>query len=233
MKKFPFLLASLLLLASCSKNEPQEESFTPSTTPPPVVSENKNTPSTPSVPVVESTGIQFTSTTAKGEPISSAIFQDYDLTVVNVWATWCGPCVNEMPDLEELYHMLPENINFITVCEDYSRSEATANAILDSIGASFQTIVANQEVSNTLLSGLLAFPTTLFIDREGNFVGSPLQGAPSGNVANVYFSRIQQVYESLDLDTVEPPVSEEEDPYVNYERENSFLPALADDADEN
>lgn len=230
MKKYSIFLASLLLLASCSKNNSQEETFTPSTTAPPVTSEQKVVPTTPSEPVAASAPNSFTATTAKGDPISSSIFGDFDLTVVNVWATWCGPCVNEMPYLEELYHMLPDNINFITICDDFTRNEATATAILDAIDASFLTIAANQEVTDTLLSGLLAFPTTLFIDREGNFAGSPLQGAPSGNVAEVYFSRIQQVYNALDLDSVTAQPAEEEDPYVNYERENSFLPVPSDES---
>lgn len=221
MKKSSFFLASLLLLSSCSSKTTEEaESFTPSTTVPPSISENKNSPSTDSS-TSSSSSIQFTSTTATGEAISSHIFGDYDLTVINVWATWCGPCVNEMPDLEELHNMLPDNIQFITVCEDFQRNEATANAILEASNATFQTIVANEEVTNSLLSGLLAFPTTYFVDREGNFVGNPMQGAPSGNVANVYMARIQLELDSLNLPEVE------EDPYANYERDFSFLPELS------
>ena len=39
-----------------------------------------------------------------GAPVSSDIFADYDATIVNFWNNGCGTCIEEMPELEELYH---------------------------------------------------------------------------------------------------------------------------------
>lgn len=44
----------------------------------------------------------FTTTDLEGNSIDQTIFADYPLTMVNVWATFCTPCLNEMPDLGEL-----------------------------------------------------------------------------------------------------------------------------------
>ena len=41
------------------------------------------------------------------QPVTEEIFAPYDLTMVNIWATWCGYCVREMPELAKLKDMLP------------------------------------------------------------------------------------------------------------------------------
>ena len=44
----------------------------------------------------------FESETLDGEKVTEEIFQQADLTMVNIWATFCGPCIQEMPDLAQL-----------------------------------------------------------------------------------------------------------------------------------
>ena len=44
----------------------------------------------------------FTAADLEGNPVSEEIFKDYDLTMINIWATFCGPCISEMPDLGKL-----------------------------------------------------------------------------------------------------------------------------------
>lgn len=39
----------------------------------------------------------------KGNRVTEEIFKDYSLTMINVWGTFCSPCVGEMPDIEKLY----------------------------------------------------------------------------------------------------------------------------------
>ncbi|MBQ6949674.1 MAG: TlpA family protein disulfide reductase, partial [Firmicutes bacterium] len=45
---------------------------------------------------------QFETTTLTGETVDQAVLEEYDLTMVNVWATFCGPCINEMPDIAKI-----------------------------------------------------------------------------------------------------------------------------------
>ena len=55
---------------------------------------------------------EFSEADTEGNPVSSDIFADYDATIVNFWNNGCGTCIEEMPELEELYHQLQErNIN--------------------------------------------------------------------------------------------------------------------------
>lgn len=121
----------------------------------------------------------FTTTDMEGHEVTEAIFADYDLTAVNIWATWCGYCVEEMPGFSQLKTMLPENVNFITICTDAAAEMQLAGDILRASNANFQTLVASPEMEKQLLSQVYAYPTTLFLDSEGNSVAEPLVGVPS------------------------------------------------------
>lgn len=117
-------------------------------------------------------------TDLNGEEVDSGIFAENKLTVVNVWGTWCTPCVNEIPELEEvskayegkgvaikgLLYEMEAGVN--------DESRAAAEDILARAGAEYQQLTASQEMHESdLLQGLQAFPTTYFVDSEGNIIG--------------------------------------------------------------
>ncbi len=123
---------------------------------------------------------KFTTTDMSGNQITEELLKDYDITMVNIWTTWCGYCVEEMPELEELYQTLPENVNMITICADAADETELANEILKQSNASFTTLVGNEELEKCLLSQVAGFPTTVFVDSEGNVVSDVQVGAPAG-----------------------------------------------------
>lgn len=130
----------------------------------------------------------FTTTDMEGNTVTQEIFADYDLTVVNIWTTWCVYCIQEMPALAQFHTMLPENINFITLCVDASTETELAEKILHLAGANFQTLVANQEMIEQYLYNVTSIPTTLFLDSNGIPVRSPVVGVPSlENPADAYY----------------------------------------------
>lgn len=122
-----------------------------------------------------------------GTPFTADDFKDYDLTMINIWATWCGPCVAELPDLEDVYKHLPENVNMITICTDGADELETCNTILKESGATFTTLAGDQKLIESLLSGVTSFPTTVFVDSNGLLVGEPVLGA---NKAAYYLNEI-------------------------------------------
>lgn len=136
----------------------------------------------------------------QGETVTQAIFADYDLTMVNIWATWCGYCVQEMPELAKLKDMLPENVNLISICDDASTEGQLACEILKESGASnFLTLLASQEMYDQFLNQVYAFPTTCFLDSEGRIVGEVITGVPSlEDAAQSYLSIIYEVLKTLE-----------------------------------
>ena len=136
----------------------------------------------------------FITTDMEGNTVTQEIFADYDLTMVNIWATWCGYCVEEMPELAKLKNMLPENVNIITICDDASYEPELTQQILKESGANFQTLQTTDEMYTQLLAYVYAFPTTFFVNSEGIPVVQPLTGVPSmENAADAYYSIIEQI----------------------------------------
>ena len=143
----------------------------------------------------------FVTTDMEGNEVTQDIFANYDLTVVNVWATWCGYCIQEMPDFAKLKDMLPENVNFITICEDAHLDMDLANQILTSSGANFQTLIINEEMYYDFIYQITAFPTTFFLDKNGVSIVEPLVGVPSlDNPADAYYGRTMRVLSEMGED---------------------------------
>ena len=145
---------------------------------------------------------EFTTTDMDGNTVTQDIFADYDLTIVNIWGTWCGFCLQEMPEFAGLKTMLPDNVNFITLCEDAHLDMELANDILESAGANFQTLVNTQEIHNQFLYQFAYLPTTVFLDSEGKTVSFPIIGVPSGDdTAKAYYDYAMDVLKEMEKDS--------------------------------
>ena len=139
-------------------------------------------------------GVSFTATDVEGNTVTEEILADYDLTMVNVWATWCGFCIEEMPAFADLKNSLPENVNLITICEDASIEPELTQQILKASNANFTTLAATADMFyGGMLSNVYAFPTTMFLDSEGKPVGEDVVGVPSlDDPAGAYLSIIME-----------------------------------------
>lgn len=132
--------------------------------------------------IMNSGKIEFESKNLKGEKVDSSIFKDSKLTMVNIWATFCGPCISEMPDLQELYEDIKdEDLNLIGIVSDTpdADNEELARKILDKKGAKFMNIIPDDKLQNGILKSVAGVPTTVFVDSEGNMVGEPIVGSRS------------------------------------------------------
>lgn len=124
----------------------------------------------------------FSETTVEGEQLSNDIFEEYHATIVNFWNNGCGTCIEEMPELEELYHEFQEeNVNLIGVGTDSGENEEqleTAREILKEKKVTYPNISPDPEKSfyQEFVSELSSYPVTYVVDREGNIVGAPVYG---------------------------------------------------------
>ena len=131
---------------------------------------------------------EFTAMDMDGNEVTADIFKDYDVTMVNVWATWCSYCIAEMPEIEALYEELPENYNIITICSDAADERETALEELEQVGATFTTIEGNEELEEKVMTYITGYPTTFFVDRNGKVIGKLQVGAPGseGEIKDAY-----------------------------------------------
>ncbi|MFU8861594.1 MAG: TlpA family protein disulfide reductase [Cyclonatronaceae bacterium] len=109
----------------------------------------------------------FTFTTADGETLQLADFRG-DVIFVNVWASWCPPCVAEMPTIEKLYNSLQnrENIRFLMLTVDEEPEKAVR--FMEGRGFSMPYHFPETPLPHALRGSVL--PTTWVISREGQVV---------------------------------------------------------------
>ena len=87
--------------------------------------------------------------------------------VLNVWATWCAYCVEEMPDIEAVHAQLGDRVRFVGV--DRADDVAMAQELAARTGVTYELVV---DPDSTLFAalGARAMPTTVFVDADGTVV---------------------------------------------------------------
>ncbi|ERL22309.1 redoxin family protein [Oribacterium sp. oral taxon 078 str. F0263] len=126
--------------------------------------------------------------TIDGADFSEKDFSDYDLTMVNVFATWCTACVQEIPDLEKLrQEMKDKGVNVVGVVTD-TRDESgeenqeaieKAKLIQAKTKAGYPFLIPDSSYLNGRVKNLQAMPETFFVDKNGNIVGDSYSGSRS------------------------------------------------------
>lgn len=138
----------------------------------------------------------FTANTLDGETFTKDNFMGFDVTVVNIWGTYCGPCREEMPQIGAFSKTLPKNVQFITICVDAQQQRSDANSILSSAGFDGITLISGTDDLVDLVNKIRYVPTTLFFDSEGICVGEEIIGSQS-DVASVYTERINSILNEM------------------------------------
>ena len=89
-----------------------------------------------------------------------------DVVMINFWATWCGPCRQEMPLLDELYSRY-QRVGFSLLGVNIDDDSRRAMQMIEELGVNFPVLFdARKEVSE--LYEVEAMPVTVIVDREGN-----------------------------------------------------------------
>ncbi len=176
MKKLLALFLSVimftLIFASCDKSEDVNE--------------------------IETTGTQtstadgilsdFESTDINGNVIDESVFQGKKITMINIWATFCGPCINEMPDLGEISREYADKgfqiIGIPVDVTDYygnidDSQVSLAKEIIDETGADYLHIMPSDSLNSAKLQFVTSVPETIFVDENGCQIGESYIGSRS------------------------------------------------------
>ena len=135
-----------------------------------------------------STPLNFSSVDLEGNKISSEFYSNNKITMINVWGTFCGPCIREMPDLAKLNEANKskgvEIIGIpIDIVDDWGKVNPTAKSdalmIIEKTGVKYKNIVPTIDMFQTMLRGIQVVPTTIFVDKNGNQIGNAYLGSRS------------------------------------------------------
>lgn len=147
-------------------------------------SQDKNQSSGTEEAQTQEATVDFEGQDIAGNTITSDIFGQSKLTMINVWATYCNPCLSEMPELGELAGEYDASqFQLIGIISDVmeetkgvdaekaEKAKEEAKNLIEITGADYPHLLLNASLFNALLTDVTAVPTTFFIDQEGNILG--------------------------------------------------------------
>src|SRR5437762_3934176 len=144
--------------------------------------------------------------TLEGKPVSLAEYKS-TVTPLNFWATWCGPCRAEIPDLVELQNKYKDRLQILGLVVDDEDQDAIKD-FAEKSGINYPVALATNEI-RTRYGGIPALPTSFVLDSEGLIVQKheglrdpvlyeteirALLGLPIGNVKVETFEDTGQIF---------------------------------------
>ena len=127
------------------------------------------------------TALSFKTVDVYGNPVDSeTLFAQNKVTMVNIWATTCSPCISEMPELEEMNRELQQKGGAVVgLVADVTGADAEyldeAKDIIKDTGVTYTNLCIWDGCEDMLEA--VGTPTTYFVDSEGNLIGDPILGA--------------------------------------------------------
>ena len=140
-----------------------------------------------------------------GNKVDDSLFSSNAVTVVNFWFTGCKPCVAELSKLNELNDTIKsmggEVIGINTETFDGNKTAIKeAATILESQGAKYRNLSIDSScAAGKYASEIMAFPTTILVDRNGNIVGEPMLGGIDNK--DNYDELMKQIQSVIDADS--------------------------------
>mgnify|MGYP003460360882 FL=1 len=134
-----------------------------------------------------------------GNKVDSSIFSKYKLTVVNVWNTGCTPWVDEIPTLDKLnkeYEKKGVSIKGLLLESGVGLNDEekkTVEDILKKAKSTYQQLTVSEDMLQDKTLILQSFPTTFFVDKDGNIVDS-IEGS---NDYDGWKAKIDEVLEKV------------------------------------
>ncbi|HSK63172.1 MAG TPA: TlpA disulfide reductase family protein [Pyrinomonadaceae bacterium] len=205
MRRFPLLfLLAAISVSNFGFQSGRRINTPPSTTPPAPIQPPVNP-----VPEIKSTAprlteMLFLSESIRERRIKGINDKDFRLSdfegkvmVINIWASWCGPCRREVPEYEKVRtEFESRGVVFIGLTtEDPRGATDRVQRFLREVNFGFRLGWADRELQRTLMNGRNAIPQTLVIDTEGRVVHHWTGYAP-GSSGNRLKRSIQQALAS-------------------------------------
>lgn len=123
--------------------------------------------------------IHFEGTDLEGNPVKiEDVFKDHEITMVNLWATWCHNCIGEMTELGEMAERLAEkNVALVGICTDADEELDACREILKEHNVNYLNLMPVEGLDD-LLAWDGALPTSYFFDSNGTLLCLGFRGAP-------------------------------------------------------
>ena len=161
------ILSLVLLLAGCGNKEAASTTVTQ-----------------PTVPAQVGTFGTFEAQDMQGNKLNQSIFAGHKVTMVNIWGTFCSPCIREMPDLAKLHNEY-EGLQVVGIVIDATQDNGkiitekynNALGIIKTTGATYTHLLPSPSLAECCLRDVTSIPVTLFVDENSNIIGQSYVGS--------------------------------------------------------
>lgn len=120
--------------------------------------------------------ITFSTTDMKGNQWTDACFAEKKLTVINLWAHWCSPCVRELPDLQKLSEAYADKgVRFLGLHDQSEEAEDLKK--LEQLKVTYPSLRYTKDFDAYMNTGYI--PVTIFVDSNGKVIGQAYVGSRS------------------------------------------------------
>lgn len=131
---------------------------------------------------------KFTAIDLSGKKVTEDIFKGKKLTMINIWATFCRPCIGEMPDLELIsQEYADKDLQIIgIVCDvNYNADSYDMNLyqkaldVVEMTGVTYRNLLPSESLDIIKLGEVYSVPETIFVNENGEIVGTNYIGSRS------------------------------------------------------
>ena len=130
-----------------------------------------------------------------GKALPEDLLAKGGVTMVNVWATFCNPCLEEMPHLEELnkeFATAGKNFKVVGIAADVVNDKGEvgqeqldlAKEIVKKTGVTYTNIIPGEKLQSDILPNVTAFPTSFFLNDKGEVIKTVMGATTKDDWAN-------------------------------------------------
>lgn len=131
-------------------------------------------------PIAGKTISAFKTGDVNGTEINNDIFKDHKITMINVWGTFCSPCIKEMPDLEKIYQEKKgKDFNLIGLVGDIQNGASPDKAlkVIESTKVTYPNLLLDDVLITDVVSNFDFVPFTIFVDSNGKILDEVVAGS--------------------------------------------------------
>lgn len=137
---------------------------------------------------------QFKVKDMNDKEVTNDIFKDKKITMINIWGTFCGPCIEEMPILQELYKEYEnKGVNVVGIVADGESTEVQALQILKKKKVEFTNLIPDEKFKEQFVSKTKVVPVSILVNSKGEIIDTVTGSKDKNGYKKIIEKNLQEI----------------------------------------